>query len=548
MDDSPSPTDWPVPVAVPAVPPVPAPDPADQFYGDFAHPADTAALPLVAPVSVPDPADQFCCDFYHSADTAAVPLVPPVLVPDPAANFVCNANHSADTASVPPVPSLSTPDPAASSECDPYPAGTAAIAPIPSVPVPDPAAQFDRDSYHPADHTRPGFADYAAAPTLCRVKWMGHDPNTPAGNQSDETVASVVDAYRSLPNPLAVETITLAHVGLAHTIVANIANLAYPDAMHLEPQGYATIAEEWFSIALLKLLQVVKGDRAKGKNDEKTPGLRSIGKEHGWDDWDEPKHIAKYLGKAVRNEIWRCYKTQEKVRRRTVLHLLKSHSFEKAGRVKRGEIEQEEQVSCQSGPCVAFHEETPERVAAENEALNRALAECAKARALAKHPRKRARGRALSERDRNRALADCDTFDIFDRLLLTMKRENLLSQKKMGEQLGLKRDQVQRRLRSIRKAMEADLELPHKGQGKRKAKNPLPVHSAKEALVDVPDGDIFDRLLTEVRKGLLAEVEMAARLGWTRDQLQRRLYAMREANGGCSKEHHLLDALFLVRE
>ena len=92
---------------------------------------------------------------------------------------------------------------------------------------------------------------------------------------------------------------------------------------------------------------------------------------------------------------------------------------------------------------MAFHEETPDRIVAGKEALEHALA----------------------------------GGDIFDRLLLTMKRENLLTEEAMGEQVGLDRDEVSRRLSRIREAMETDLELSHNGQSKRAAKKPPPVLS-----------------------------------------------------------------------
>jgi hypothetical protein len=422
-------------------------------------------------------------------------------------------------------------------------------------PDPDPNV-FECDAYHPPDMQRPIFMGHAAGPTHCRVQWRVFDPSTPPGNASEETWASVNEAYEGLPHPLAVETIILAHVGLAHWIVESMADSYYPDAMRLErrerrggkgPKPCASIAEDWFSMVLLKMLRVVVGDRKrKSKSESKTQGLRYYGEKNGWDDpqVNAPRQIAKYFGKVIWTEIQQSYNKEEAARRHIIAYLLTRQSYRMGARVKQREIDQEEQVSCESGPCVAYQEETPERFAAVNEALNRALAECAKARALAEC----AQGCVLDDGERDRVLADCDTFDIRTRLLLAMKRENVLTEEEMGEQVGLGRDEVQRRLQDIRRSMETDLELPHNGQSKRAAKKPLPVLSVTEALLDSPDGDLFDRLLTQVRKGLLAEVQMAARLGWTRDQLQRRLHAMHETNGRCPGKRDLLDALIGVAD
>ena len=257
-------------------------------------------------------------------------------------------------------------------------------------------------------------------------------------------------------------------------------------------------------MALLKMLQVVIGDRKrKSQNKQTRYGLRYIGQKHGWGDLAAPGHIAKYLGAAVKYEIWQSHKREQTARKHTIAYLLVRHSGWQGSRiVKQDEIGEEEQIGSDSGPCVAFHEETPDRIVAGKEALEHALA----------------------------------SGDIFDRLLLTMKRENLLTEEAMGEQVGLDRDEVNRRLSRIREAMETDLELSHNGQSKRAAKKPPPVLSINEAL-DWPGSDLFDQLLTLLRQGVLTEVEMAARLGWTRDQVQRRLQAMR-GNG------NLLDALF----
>ena len=378
---------------------------------------------------------------------------------------------------------------------------------------PDPnQGVFEWDAWHPPDFRRPTFANHAAGPTHCRIEWLVFDPNTPAGNESEDTWASVEQAYWMLPHPLAAETMILAHVALAHRIVENTANVLYPLAMHMEAKGNTSIAPDWFSMALLKMLQVVVGDcKRKSRHNHATRGLRRAGEKHGWDCWDVdvPKQIGKYLGGAIKYHLWQEFKQHQRARKHVVTYLLRRHPDRKAGRVAKGEIDQQEIINSDSGPCVAFHTETPDRIVAEKEALDAACG------------------------------------DIFDRLLLLMKRDGA-TETQIGEELAMSRDQVQRRLQDIRDAIQGDLELPRNGQSKRAPKKPLPVLSATEALLDSPDGDLFDRLLIQVRKGLLAEVQMAARLGWTRDQLQRRLHAMREANRRCPEKHDLLDALIGV--
>ena len=205
---------------------------------------------------------------------------------------------------------------------------------LPPAPVPD-SRVFECDPWHPADYQRPIFADYAAAPPICRVEWLPFDPNAPAhralpGDATEDTWISVGEAYRRLPDPMAIETIILAHVGLAHRIVANIANRLHPVAMHLEPQGFASIAEDWFSMALLKMLQVVIGDRKRAKRGY---GLRCIGEKHGWDDLAAPGHIAKYLGAAVKYEIWQSHKREQTTRKHTIAYLLVRHSGWQGSRI-----------------------------------------------------------------------------------------------------------------------------------------------------------------------------------------------------------------------
>ena len=166
---------------------------------------------------------------------------------------------------------------------------------------------------------------------------MAFDPNTPAGNATEDTWASVAEAYQMLPRPLAIETIILAHVALTHRIVENIADKVRPKIMHMEARGFASMAADWFSMALLKMVQVVQGDRKrKSKQKWRHTGLRRVGEKYGWDDWTAPGHMAKYLGKAVKNEVWRSYAREGLAHKRTLAYLLKRHSYPKAGRIKRG--------------------------------------------------------------------------------------------------------------------------------------------------------------------------------------------------------------------
>jgi hypothetical protein len=119
-----------------------------------------------------------------------------------------------------------------------------------------------------------------------------------------------------------------------------------------------------------------------------------------------------------------------------------------------------------------------------------------------------------------------------ERQIIEMK-ELRLSDAEIGRRLGMKTHTVNRTWHRLLERLEEKLGLmPGKviERAKRKAEEPPPVQSAKEAL-DSPDGDTFDRLLGLLREGTLTEVEMAARLGWTRDQVEERLHAMREPGG-----------------
>ncbi len=315
-------------------------------------------------------------------------------------------------------------------------------------PIPDPSV-FDADSWHPPDYERGfGFSDYPAAPTLSRVAWMGFDQNTPAATVDENTWFSTVEAYRSLPHPQAVESIILGHVPyLQKTVYRWVAINRGDDALRLEQRGRCALLKEWaghktkmkggatigedlFSVGLLKLVKVV-------------PSLRKVGKRYNWDELEVPCHIGKYLGQVVKNAI-RDYLNREKWDHERILEYLQTcHPFLKAGRIKRGEIDDVDQVSCNGSSYVAFHMNTPDQEAAPLDALTGA----------------------------------CE--DIFDRLLLTMRREGVLTQAKMGKELGLTRSKVQRRLYDIRKRMEKDLGLLPKKSSKRSQR-----HSAGAASAD----------------------------------------------------------------
>ena len=62
--------------------------------------------------------------------------------------------------------------------------------------------------------------------------------------------------------------------------------------------------------------------------------------------------------------------------------------------------------------------------------------------------------------------------DVIDRLLLTMKRDGILTETEMGEQVGENRDQVNRRLRRLQLALEKKLELRSLPACKRASRKP----------------------------------------------------------------------------
>ena len=120
------------------------------------------------------------------------------------------------------------------------------------------------------------------------------------------------------------------------------------------------------------------------------------------------------------------------------------------------------------------------------------------------------------------------TDDEAEKQIIEMK-ELRLSDAEIGRRLGMRTHTVNRRWHRLLNRLEERLGLmPGKIEERAKRKPDEPQPSAKETL-NLPGDDLFDRLLTSLREGTLTEVEMAARLGWTRDQLQGRLHAMREA-------------------
>lgn len=117
------------------------------------------------------------------------------------------------------------------------------------------------------------------------------------------------------------------------------------------------------------------------------------------------------------------------------------------------------------------------------------------------------------------------TDDEAEKQIIEMK-ELRLSDAEIGRRLGMQTHTVNRRWHRLLECLEERLGLmPGKvvERAKRKPDEPPSIL--------LPGDDLFDRLLNSLREGTLTEVEMAARLGWTRDQLQARLHAMREAGG-----------------
>ena len=123
------------------------------------------------------------------------------------------------------------------------------------------------------------------------------------------------------------------------------------------------------------------------------------------------------------------------------------------------------------------------------------------------------------------------TDDEAEKQIIEMK-ELRLSDAEIGRRLGMRTHTVNRRWHRLLNRLEERLGLmPGKIEERAKRKPDEPQPSAEETH-NLPGDDLFDRLLNSLREGTLTEVEMAARLGWTRDQLQSLLHTMREAGRG----------------
>ena len=190
-------------------------------------------------------------------------------------------------------------------------------------------------------------------------------------------------------------------------------------------------------MALSKMLRVIVGDRKRKSKKNQQEDLRSIGEKYGWDrrKVDVPKQIAKYLGEAVRNEIWQDVKREQQARKHILTYLLERQSFYKGGRIIQGSEDRFHKAETVRGNCgryVAYHEETPDKIVAERESFDVACG------------------------------------DVFDRLILLMVRDGA-TQTKIGEELELTRGQVQRRLKKIEKALQGDSQPPANGQSEKRA-------------------------------------------------------------------------------
>jgi RNA polymerase sigma factor (sigma-70 family) len=377
---------------------------------------------------------------------------------------------------------------------------------------PDPAG-FAPDSWHPADWERGfGFSDFQAAPTLSRVEWMGFDEKTLAGNATELTLVGLIAAYCCLPDRLAVESIILAHVGYIHAIVYKwMEKHLGDDAVRLEqrgkeallslrsgketkkakttkktkrtkktketkkaaPKGGATIAEDLFSIGLLTLVEVV-------------PVLPDVGRKGNWDELDAPDRIAPYLGTAASNAI-KDYLDAEAGDHERIKDYLAGQEGQHDAEGRRVIVpwafpKEKDLLDQEFGVCVArphVPRKDKEEKEEEKEREDRPTYLEPRPRAIyhAQNPDLILQAKEAKERSERRVRLALDHAckDVIDRLLLTMKREGKLTERQMGDQVELSRDQVHRRLHRLHLALEEEmglLPLPACKRASRKPQDP----------------------------------------------------------------------------
>jgi hypothetical protein len=345
---------------------------------------------------------------------------------------------------------------------------------LPTDPCPDSdPTGLAADPWHPPDfEVGLGLAGYAAGSALARVEWM-HSANTPAAySKVDDRViengetavvgdvpaawASIVHAYQRLPHPLAVESIIFGHVAYLHRLAYNWVQEHLGDrAIRLEQQGKqailtqkagkktkqkggATIGEDLFSVGLLKIVRLVRL-------------LPRIGKRYAWDDWEAPGHIGRYAGECAKNAIKDYLRKERQDRRHILGYLQRRHTLPKAGRIKSGEVDDVDQLFCNGAPCVAFSTDGSDEL-------------------------------AIFQPAEVKDALDHACRDIIDRLLLTMKRNGVLTETQMGQLYGLTRDQVNDRLGRLVRDLQDALALERQPARKRCSRKPEERRLAEEVV------------------------------------------------------------------
>lgn len=307
-----------------------------------------------------------------------------------------------------------------------------------NVPEPPPGS-YDRDAWHPLslDQRRWiwGTYDFVGEPTLAHVEWL-HNTDSPTAQQDEETFAFAVYAYKGLPMRWAVESIILGHLGVIHTVIKNWVSLVYKREVRQSDN-------ELFSDALYKLLKIV-------------PRLREAGKKHGWDAWDAPNHMGSYLGASVKRQFFKNLNKRVLKHDATIVYLenkprpksmpgmpttavgfLNLYPASRPGtRLTKKETENECQpirppsmVKGQFVYSTYYDDLTPDTILEMREEEARPT-------------------RTYREE------IDYICRDIFDRLLLTMKREGILNETEMGILYGMERHVVNRRLARLHVAMQ----------------------------------------------------------------------------------------------
>lgn len=359
----------------------------------------------------------------------------------------------------------------------------------PTATVSDPN-NFDANVWLPPDFSRGfGDTDYSAGPTRCVVDWLNNNNIRPTLSQEDEQAverngdygatvpdpwAGIVYAYDKLPDPRAVETIILGHIPLASVIVTNWVWRFYNRKAD-QNDG------DLFSMALLLLTEIV-------------PSMKVTGEKYKWDDWESPAHMASYLGTSIWNQLSEDFRKRQKEHKGILEYLelkprpskkIPSHFFSEGYHCIHTAVPQNKSEKMEDAEDAAESEETQTR----KRAIDTSVPNWMPYDYMTPDKIMESQERPKWQKATFGEMLDAVCVDIYDRLLLTMKRKGTLSEAEMGELYGLSRDNVNRRIARLHSALQEELGYDpdmcskHQSQtGKRCTRQPDERQLAKEVL------------------------------------------------------------------